>query len=324
MLLLSICIPTFNRRQFIRVSARYWLEQLGPFLDRVELVIADNASTDGTGEVLADYRKICPFRLIKRPETLNFNQTTHDLVAVQAQGKYVWVCGDDDYPNPGAIGEAVSALEAHPNLDHFYITTQFIPNDHPPDLQKEDPRQSSFIRRPSGNLSSGIVMRTGDIVKLDPEGFSGFYSSIFRRKLALEVLSGDFCRRPPFTSLEATLPYSVYIARHRIGLPCYRIGTPLLTVVHTISWPQYASLFRLKTLPDLYDLYFENGVSPETLAARREELLDHWPRDFLDLFRRRRDLPETGFSFIGFLLRHSVKFRFWKELGRFVWCDLLP
>jgi glycosyltransferase involved in cell wall biosynthesis len=322
-MLLSLCIPTYNRCAFIRVSARSWLEQLKPLADRVELIIADNASGDETVSVLESYQKICAFQLIRRPRTLTFNESTHDLVTARAQGQYVWVCGDDDYPEPNALREVVAALEAHPGQDHFYITTQFIPHDHAPDVAKEDPRRSAYVHRPAA-VSSGIVRETKEILRMEGGGFSGFYSSIFRRELAGEALSGDFCRNAPFTSLEATLPYSVYIARHRLTQPCYRIGEPLLTVVHSISWPQYASLFRLKTLPDLYDLYAANGVDPQVLQKHREELLDHWPRNFIDLFRRRHQQPRQPFSFPGFLLRYSVRGRFWKELFRAIWCDLLP
>jgi glycosyltransferase involved in cell wall biosynthesis len=253
-MLLSVCIPTFNRCAFIRLSARYWLEQLPPFAHQVEFIIADNASTDETSEVLESYRGLGSFQLIRRTQHLTFNETTYDLVAVRARGEYVWVCGDDDYPSPTALAKVVTALQAHREQDHFYVTTQFVPSDYAPDVGREDPRQSAYIHSPAGDLSSGVVPRTQKILEFDGGGFSGFYSSIWRRPLAVEALSGDFCCQAPFTSLEATLPYAVYIARHRLKKSCYRIGPPLLTVVHTIAWAQHASFFRLKTMPDLYDL----------------------------------------------------------------------
>ena len=108
-MLLSVCIPTWNRSSFIRLSARYWLEQIAPFADRVELIIADNASTDDTVVVLDSLRELGSFRLIRRPQNLGFNRSTFDLVAAQAVGDFVWVCGDDDYLNRGALAEVISA-----------------------------------------------------------------------------------------------------------------------------------------------------------------------------------------------------------------------
>jgi glycosyltransferase involved in cell wall biosynthesis len=322
-MLLSVCIPTFNRRAFIRLSARYWLEQMAPFQDRVELLIADNASTDDTVTLLRTYQKDSVFRLIERPENLGFNRSVYDLVTQHARGDYVWVCGDDDYLNRGALVEVIRAMEDHRDLDHFSITTQFVPEDHPPDLEREDPRESAYLHRPRGNLVNDLLPRTMDLLTLDSGAFSGFYSSIWRRTLAAQALSGEFLTYQPFQTLEATLPYSTFVAHHRLQAPCYRIGCVALTVVHTICWPQYASLFRLKIMPDAYDLYEKQGVSPSVLWNYRQELLDHWPRAYFDLIRRRGTAAAQGFSFLGYLARSCGQIRFWKELYR-AFIDLWP
>jgi hypothetical protein len=39
------------------------------------------------------------------------------------------------------------------------------------------------------------------------------------------------------------------------------------------------------------------------------------------LLRRR---GEQKFSFLSYLFRHAREGRFWKELFRYAWCDLLP
>ena len=44
--LLSICIPTYNRAQFLDVSLRELISQASEISDSIEIVISDNASTD--------------------------------------------------------------------------------------------------------------------------------------------------------------------------------------------------------------------------------------------------------------------------------------
>ena len=323
-MLLSVCIPTWNRSSFIRLSAKYWLEQMAPLADRVELIIADNASTDDTIEVLESYRDQEPLKLVRRPKNLGFNGSTYDLVTAQAQGEFVWVCGDDDYLNAGALAEVVAAIESNRDQDHFFIATQFVPADHAPNPAREDPRESASLHREGCDSSNGLVARTAEILELDAGDFSGFYSSIWRRSLAVEALSGEFHTRESFTTLEATLPYAVFVARRRLGQPCYRLGRrPMLTVVHTVSWPQYAPLFRLKMLPDLYELYRQQGISRAVLRRHQRELLDHWPRAFVELWRHRQQLL-VPFSFGGYILKHSIELKFWSELIRYIWCDLIP
>ena len=314
-MLLSVCVPTFNRAAFIRISARFWLEQLAPFADRVELIIADNASHDETASVLRSYASLGAFRLIVRPQHLTFNETARDLVVEQARGEYVWVCGDDDYLNPGGLATAVAAIEAHRDQDHFYVPTQFVPADHPPDLAHDDPRFSPHLHIPKHELRGGIVSQTKEILAWDDGAFSGFYSSIWRRPLAVEALSGEFARQAAFTSLEATLPYAVYVARRRLELPCYCLDRPLLTVVHSVSWPHYAALFRLQIMPDLYELYRKHGADRSVLRGYELDLLRWWPRTLLDFFRHRHVQPRQRFSLLLFLWRNARSRLFWIELG---------
>jgi glycosyltransferase involved in cell wall biosynthesis len=323
--LLSICIPTFNRCRYLRVSATYWLEQLErlePWADRAELIVADNGSEDGTVEWLRSCRTAVTFKFIERERNIGFNASVYDLIARQATGEFVWVCGDDDYLNPGALAVVMSALEGNPRQDHFYLRTQFIPGDHLPDLEQEDPRQSRHVRQAKAGISDGPVARTLEIVGRDGEDFSGLYSSIWRRSIAIEALSGEFLTVEPFRSLEATVPYAVFVARCRLQQACHCIGTPILTVAHSISWPHYAALFRLKIRPELCDLYEENGAPRAALRETRAELLDHWPRAYVELCRHRDQAH--GFSFGGYIRRRLFSGRFWTELFRAFWCDFLP
>ena len=321
-MLLSICIPTFNRCRHIRLSASYGLEQLGPFAGRAELIVADNGSDDGTAAWLRSRGGAAGFRVVERGKNIGFNASVYDLVAKQAAGEFVWVCGDDDYLQPGGLAEVMRALERNRELDHVYVNTRFIPRDHLPDLEREDPRESPFACEPRKDLPSGKIAETIELVGKGGEDFSGFYSSIWRRSMALEALSGEFRTGEPFRSLEATLPCAVFVARHRLHQPCYIIGMPVLTVSHSISWPQYASLFRLKILPELCDLYEENGAAGSALQAKRDELLNHWPLAYVDLWRHRDQAHD--FSFGRYLGRRLGSGRFWKELFRALWCDLLP
>jgi abequosyltransferase len=51
-LLLSICIPTFNRAGILAASLDALMADIGPS-DDVEIVVSDNASSDGTADVVA-------------------------------------------------------------------------------------------------------------------------------------------------------------------------------------------------------------------------------------------------------------------------------
>ena len=56
--LLSICIPTYNRAEYLAKSLDSLIVQ--PEFSQIEVVISDNASTDNTEEVCKHYREKYP------------------------------------------------------------------------------------------------------------------------------------------------------------------------------------------------------------------------------------------------------------------------
>jgi glycosyltransferase involved in cell wall biosynthesis len=112
--ILSLCIPTYERREWIRKCLAACIPQVEALpAGQVEIVVSDNASPDGTWEVLqavaADHACL---RIHRNPEnnyTANFN-----TVVQQARGRYAWLMGDDDAPLPGAVARMLAEVQEHP------------------------------------------------------------------------------------------------------------------------------------------------------------------------------------------------------------------
>ena len=49
--LLSICIPTYNRAQFLPALLESIITQINGHEDKVEIIVSDNASTDNTKQI---------------------------------------------------------------------------------------------------------------------------------------------------------------------------------------------------------------------------------------------------------------------------------
>lgn len=92
---LSICIPTFNRSGFLENT----LSALLPLLDGDEqIVISDNASTDGTTELVKRFCDRFPNITYHRQEE-NIGASRNYLKVVElAEGEYCWLFGSDDLP----------------------------------------------------------------------------------------------------------------------------------------------------------------------------------------------------------------------------------
>jgi glycosyltransferase involved in cell wall biosynthesis len=110
---LAICIPTHHgRRDTLRTLLDSIVSQVGIPSGQLEVCISDNASTDGTADLVASYQATSPFPIsYHRFErdmrgARNFNQAVE-----MATADWCWFVGSDDALIPGAIARALEALD---------------------------------------------------------------------------------------------------------------------------------------------------------------------------------------------------------------------
>ena len=105
---LSICIPTYNRKTFLVELLDSVIPQL---VDSVEIVISDNASTDGTDSLINDYCKNYKNIFYHRNEK-NIGPDLNYLKSVEhAKGDYCWLFGSDDAFKEGSIARLLDEIE---------------------------------------------------------------------------------------------------------------------------------------------------------------------------------------------------------------------
>lgn len=117
--LVSICCLTYNHAKLIREAMNGFLAQRTSF--PVEIIVHDDASTDGTQTILQEY-------LVRHPEKIRLllakeNQFTKtgkypvNAVYQAARGKYVAECDGDDYwADPFKLQKQVEFMEGHPDF----------------------------------------------------------------------------------------------------------------------------------------------------------------------------------------------------------------
>ena len=114
--LLSICIPAFNREVFLKDC----LESLKcSWCSDIEIVVSDNASTDGTLAMLEEYAQQLPLRWQQQRTNLGFDRNCAAVVSM-ARGRYCWLLGSDDCIDEGALAQIMVKLRQHgPDILHF-------------------------------------------------------------------------------------------------------------------------------------------------------------------------------------------------------------
>jgi abequosyltransferase len=118
---LSICIPTYNRARYLVSTLSSIAEQV---TDEVEVVIADNASTDDTEAVVASLKPRFPHLTYFRwPNNMGADRNFLKVIEV-ARGDYCWFLGSDDKIEDGGIAKVLDCLHRYSNLSGISVNVQ--------------------------------------------------------------------------------------------------------------------------------------------------------------------------------------------------------
>lgn len=251
---MSIVVPAFNGERYLRESLDSILGQTYP---RTEVLVMDDASTDGTAAVAAAYRH--RVRYYRQPRNRGIYGNTNDGIKM-AQGEYIAVYHADDVYHPAIVEREVAFLQGHPEVGAVFCQDVFIdPVGHevgrlelPPEVRGGRPleyrtilnalltHKNRFLRCPSCMVRSAVYRDVGL-----------YRDQQFRNSADLEMWV-RIARMYPIAILEE------YLLRYRYG--------------HGNSAQRYR---HLRTDPERYylimDLYLEKGgravATREALAA---------------------------------------------------------
>ena len=155
---LAIAIPTYNGSKTLGTTLESILTQLE---DGVEVLISDNASTDQTREVVQAFQERFPTLRYYRNETnLGFDRNV-DLAVRRAEASFVWLCSDNDLPQPGTVHKVLAVLRHHPDLGVGFVNYP-NPIQLPQDVDGLYALGSDFLAASafkSGLISSNIINR---------------------------------------------------------------------------------------------------------------------------------------------------------------------
>ncbi len=117
--IVSISCVTYNHKDFIAQAIEGFLMQRCSF--PFEILIHDDASTDGTADIIRKYEHLYPDLIKPIYQTENQfslrKQNISQLQRKRALGKYIAICeGDDYWTDPLKLQKQVEFLESHPDF----------------------------------------------------------------------------------------------------------------------------------------------------------------------------------------------------------------
>ncbi|WP_317368210.1 glycosyltransferase family 2 protein [uncultured Tyzzerella sp.] len=171
-ILLSICIPTYNRADTVYKSVKKYLEFIP---ENVEVVVSDNGSQDNTVELLKSINDK-RFKLYKNRENKGFSYNLTKVIRV-AKGDFALIMSDEDTIDDSMLEEVLITLSDKYVKDNIsaVVFNSFIENNE--NFTKED----EFMNLIYGRVSymSGILYNKLKMDSYDFEVLDTLYPHIF-------------------------------------------------------------------------------------------------------------------------------------------------
>jgi len=172
----SVVSITYNHEAYIREALDGFIAQKTDF--PVEIIVADDASTDATPAIIQEYADRHPhlFRPILRSENVGTHANLTDALSA-ARGKYLALCeGDDYWIDPMKLTKQVAFLDRHPETAVCFHPVRMIWTD-------GHARDSKF---PPGQLRRNLSVET-----LILSNFIQTNSVVYRRLARYDDIPAD-------------------------------------------------------------------------------------------------------------------------------------
>ncbi len=110
---LSIVIVSWNVREDLRECLRSLLKDEGSRLEsgEIEIIVVDNASTDGTAEMVE--HEFPQVKLLVNPQNLGYTKA-NNIGIKHSCGKYILLLNPDTIVHQGALQALIDCAESHP------------------------------------------------------------------------------------------------------------------------------------------------------------------------------------------------------------------
>lgn len=268
--LLTICVPTYNRSNFLKLMLQALLPQAARHHETVEVLILDNASPDDTPHIVEQAKSLGPFRCVRNSDNIgpvaNIVQGARD----HACGEYVWILGDHNLMAAGVLGHVVETVGKQNQLDLFYVNYRCAtyPDQWPESAVGGYDGPCDCVA--NEDTTDRHVQEWHELLNAKSALCTQLYAHIVRT----EIWQNYWAGKKNIGSHQdgpTTYPHTYMIADTSFRKPAYYIGDPAVTIFNGAqSWADIETQYRVYRdgLPELLRLFDKRGLSKN----RRKEI----------------------------------------------------
>ena len=180
---MTISIPTYNRVKDLKDNIDNIIPQVTAHKEKVRIFVSDNASTDGTADLLKRTHEAYPDIFFYYIQESNLTASPNfRYVAKTPNSDYIYLLGDDDVVLPGFIDIIFNIIERHPGVG--WINFNFF-------LGKDGLKVCELNNKQVDYPFVKVYKNGGELVKdyLDIPSFMS--SNVFKRQLWIEGIEHE-------------------------------------------------------------------------------------------------------------------------------------
>ena len=185
-MLLSICIPTFNRANNLAncLNSIVISNNFANF-DKIEVCVSDNCSSDNTKAIVDSFKDKVNIRYSRNEKNLGFARNAIKVISM-AKGKYSWLIGDDDLIIPACITKLIDIFKKNTSVDYFFINSYYLNSNYLKKFKAPFNTENLELEtlKKLSDINENKVVNFWQIIdpKVSWEFLIGIYLSIFNTK----------------------------------------------------------------------------------------------------------------------------------------------
>ena len=304
-MLLSICIPTFNRLNCLDNCLNSILISSQNFNFNFEVCISDNFSKGDVESIINTYNNKLNINYNKNSKNLGHGKNFLKSVSM-AKGDYVWSIGNDDLLLPNSLKKLYEIIQLNNDVDFFFINSfnldskvifKFPQPFNTNNLSKKMTRYSN--KKLSGRLKFFDLIDP----KISYDFLMGMYLLVFRRKkweantnVIDEKLLGDSTKT--FSTFENTCAYVKIISKAFSNSDAYFQAEPLsVNLRGEREWYNLYTFVETIRIPEILDVHKSNGLSKLKFFYCKNYALRNFIPSYCKMLLKK---DVSGFQYINF------------------------
>jgi glycosyltransferase involved in cell wall biosynthesis len=267
-MLLSICIPNYNRGKYLNNCLNSILLAKSFSSLKFEICISDNGSKDDILSIINLYKKKgLKINFKRNRKNLGFGSNFYKVVKM-AKGEFIWLIGNDDLLYIYALKELEKLFNKNKDVDFFFINSSSLNSKFV--FKKKQPFNTKKIPKNLNNFSKiKKSQKTKFYDLINPSVSWDFMLAMFltisRRKTFIKnfnILDKKKLKDSGvWSTIDNTAPHVKVFTCAFKDSTCYLQAKPLsVNLFGEKGWSNIYPFIMIIRIPEIIDIYRKNGL----------------------------------------------------------------